>query len=629
MNATLDLKLETFLGRLAPFALAALVLLPAQAAETNSIKLEVDAREIQRRLVHAREEIPVHPGKLALWYPKWIPGTHAPCGPVENIGGLFLETPDGKPIAWQRDGAEPCRIECTIPAGMNRLIIRIDYICNQPSVNSEGVDCFGNSKLGVMSWNTCLFYPEDASIDELTAGVKLLLPPKWRIGTALTVARETNSLFEFKSASLRNLVDCPLICGEYLRTIDLNPEKFPTVVMHVVSESQAAVQVDEKMIGKFRKLVQEASRLYGGAHFTNYHFLCTCSDQAGGAGVEHLSSSMDQMGERSLIDEGAFEGDADLLPHEFTHSWCGKHKRPAGMVTTNFHTPERTSLLWVYEGLTEYLGGVLSVRSGLVSTNDFLAGFTGTIDGLMHTAGRQWRPLEDTATANYTLRGHSPNWGSWRRSQDYYPEGALLWLEADAIIRQESDGHKSLDDFCKKFLGPDGRDKIVPYERADVIKALNDITPYDWATFIHDRVDVTQTDLPLTVLERCGYRLQYSPEPPKGHRGSASDTLGMSIDGSGRVSSVTPGMPGDQAGFAPGMTVVGVNNIKFSSDHLKDAIADSVEKRHIDFLMLDGDTYRTITIKYADGLKYLQLVRDKTKPDLLSAILKPAGKESE
>ncbi len=606
---------------------------PADGQEPGAIRLEVDSREISRKLLHAREEIPVRPGKLALWFPKWVPGTHSPGGPVQNIGGLRLETPQGAAVPWRRDETEPCRLECAVPEHVDTLVVRLDYICNQPSVNSTGVDSFGNGHLGVINWNTCLLYPENASIDDVMVSLRLLLPPRWRFGTALRAAQEADSSIVFKTETLRDLVDSPLICGEFLRTIDLKAKNMPPVWLHLVSESAEAVQIDDKAVGKYRKLAAEAGALFGGAHFQEYHFLVTCSDEAGSYGVEHLSSSLNGLGERDLVDEKKRAGfrASGLLPHEFSHSWCGKHRRPAGMLTKNFHTPERTSLLWVYEGLTEYLGEVLMVRSGLLSIDGYRPELVFVIDTLSHREGRRWRPLEDTAIASHILRAPSPGWGSMRRSQDYYREGELLWMEADAIIRQETDGRRSLDDFCKKFMGADRKEKIVTYELADLIQTLKEVADHDWAKFIHERVDVPQTELPLSVVERCGYRLQYANRPSEFlkdyerdyHYVVASDSIGLLLNDKGQIRDVFPGMAADKAGLAPGMEVLGVNGRKYSANRLNDSLAESVTRRQIEFLVIEGDTLHNFTLHYADGSKYLELVRDPTKPDLLAAILSP------
>ncbi len=598
-----------------------------------AIRMDVDAREVSRQLLHSRLEIPAAPGKLSLWYPKWIPGTHAPGGPVANLAGLRFETSEGKAIAWRRADSEPYRFECTVPPGADRVVVRLDYICNQPTANSSGVDSFGNALVGVVNWNTCLLYPDGVAIDDIQATVRLQLLANWRYGTALIVDKESAEGIEFKPEILRHLVDSPLICGENFRTIELKGKNFPPAFLHLTSESASAIQIDDKLISQYRNLVSEAGALFGAAHFQAYHFLVVCSDQIPHNGLEHLASSFNVVSERELIDDKKRKGwPAYLLPHEFVHSWCGKYRRPADMVTTNFHTPEHTRLLWVYEGLTQYLGEVLTVRSGLLTTNEYLPWLASKVDLLMHQEGRRWRSLEDTASASYLLRAHSTSWNNLRRDQDYYNEGLLLWLEADAIIRQKSDGARSLDDFCKKFLGANSsKAKIVPYELADVIKILKELADYDWEKFIRERVDQPMEALGLEFVGRAGYRLQYATKPSElvtdrerdGKFVSANDSLGLSFTEEGKVTSVVPGMPGDKAGVAPGMTAVGVNERKFSGQRLKDAIADSVTRRKIDFLVLEGDRFRAIAVNYADGPKYLELVRDASKPDILKTILKP------
>lgn len=613
-------------------ALSTLALAPLRGAETAVMQLEVDAREISRRLLHARQEIPVQPGPLALWYPKWIPGTHAPGGPIENLGGLWLETPAGEPIRWRRDETEAWRIECTIPEGVETLIVKLDYICNQPTENSSGVDSSGTIAVGFLNWNTCLFYPEEAAIEEVQVRARLLLPPRWRFGTALTAETEEGGVVVFRPETLGDLVDSPVVLGEHFRTVELKPKDFPPTFMHLAAEAPAALQLEERVVALYRNVASEAGALFGGAHFQSYHWLVTCSDELGYNGVEHLASSYNAVRERDLIDDRKRQGwVAMLLPHEFVHSWCGKHRRPAGMIARNFHTPDRLSLLWVYEGLTQYLGDILEVRAGLTTTNQYLTQLAGTTSGLMHTTGRRWRSLEDTAIASHLLRAGSRSWGQLRRSQDYYSEGMLLWLEADAIIREVSAGRRSLDDFCQRFMGPQRQEKIVPYDRAEVVQTLRELADFDWEKFIHDRVDVPQEALPLTSIERCGYRLQYSTKPSESQQElereagfvAATDSIGLAFGNDGQVLTVVPGMPGDQAGVAPEMVVQAVNGRRFSPDRLRDAIADSVTKRRIELLIVQGDLFRTITIPYAGGPKYLELVRDPNKPDLLAEILRP------
>jgi predicted metalloprotease with PDZ domain len=604
-----------------------------------NIKVDVDAREISRSLLHARIEMSATPGEFVVWYPKWIPGVHAPGGPSENIAGLRFENTKGETIAWKRDEVEMNRFHLTVPAGVDRIIAKLDYICNQPSVNSSGVDSFGNSLLGVINWNTVLLYPETASIDETTASVHVQIPEEWKFGTSLSTDSVMRGSIAFKADTLRRVVDSPFICGKHFRDIELTGKNTPPAFMHLVSESPSAIALDDKLIAQCRKLVAEAVALFGGSRWENYHFLVVCSDQLPRNGLEHLASSFNVVGERDLIDEKKRKNwAAYLLPHEFVHAWCGKFRRPAGMVTTNFHTPEHTKLLWIYEGLTQYLGEVLTVRSGIMTPEENLPVLANTINFLMHQEGRRWRPLEDTATASWQLRAHSQAWSQLRRGQDYYSEGALLWLEADALIREKSGGHKCIDDFCKKFFAADRAKQpiVVPYELSEVITDLKELADIDWNSFVNDRTTKTKESLNLDFLSQTlGYRLQYDAQPSEIFKQREAerkqvaviDSLGLSASDDGKIGSVIPGLPADKAALASGMIITGVNNRKFSPQRLKDGIADSVTNRKVDLLILDGDTFRNVALDYSGGPRYLNLVRNAEHTDTLSAILKAVVKE--
>jgi predicted metalloprotease with PDZ domain len=611
-----------------------LISLTAFAAPPQ-LAIDVDARELGRSLLHSRVELPATAGKMIVWYPKWIPGVHAPGGPVANLGGLRFTTPKGDAIEWKRDDEEPFRFHITVPAGADRAVAHLDYICNQPTPNSSGIDSFGNSLLGVINWNTVLVYPEDANIDTATAKVRLRLPEGWRYGTALKVERQTADGIDFTAGTLRTVVDSPLICGRHFRDVELTGKNTPPVFMHLVSESPAAIQIDDKLIERYRALVAETLAMFGVAHFESYHFLVVCSDALPNNGLEHLASSFNAVGERELIDDKKRKAwPAYLLPHEFVHSWCGKYRRPAAMVTTNFHTLERTRFLWIYEGLTQYLGEVLTVRAGLLTPEEFLPQFAGKLDWLMRQAGRKWRSVEDTAVASWQLRARSPAWTQLRRGQDYYDEGLVTWLEADAIIRDRSGGKHSMDDFCRKFFAKQPKaTSVAGYEFNEVLGILRELADHDWARFFRERIEQPRAELGLGFLEPLGYRLQYSAKQSDYAKDRDSDrkqtsvsaSLGLSVGDDGRIVSVIPEMPADKAGLASGMTISGVNGRKFSGQRLKDSIADSVANRSVELLVLDGDLFRNVTLSYAEGPKYLELIRRTDRTDILGAIVKPAS----
>ena len=611
-------------------------------AAPPEIRLDVDAREISRSLLHARIEIPAAPGGFIVWYPKWIPGVHAPSGPVQNLAGLRFETAAGAAIPWRRDDEEMNRFHLTVPAGADRVIAKLDYICNEPTVNSSGVDSFGNSKIGVINWNTVLLYPEGVSIDAINTRVRLRLPEGWKFGTSLTTPQEESEI-AFAPMTLRRVVDSPLICGEHFRTIELTPKNpppdTPAGFLHLTSEAASAIAIDDKLIAQYRKLYAEALALFGGARFESYHFLVVCSDLLPRNGLEHLASSYNEVAERDLIDNKKRKSwPAYLLAHEFVHAWCGKFRRPAGMVTTNFHQPEHTSLLWVYEGLTQYFGEVLTVRSGLLSFDEHLPAFASKLSWLMHQEGRRWRALEDTAVASWLNRARSASWAQLRRGQDYYDEGLVIWLEADALIREKSGGRRSLDDFCRKFFVAD-RGKmpvVVGYELKEVTGILRELADEDWDRFFAERINQPRESLGLDfVTKTLGYRLQYSARPSeyvtdrdKDHKqiGMIS-SLGLVAAEDGRITSVVPGLPADRAGLANGMTITGVNDRKFSPQRLKDAVADSVTRRKVQLLILEGDAFRNVSLDYADGPKYLELIRTPEHADTLAGILKPLTKD--
>lgn len=609
---------------------------PVLGADARPMSIEVDASELPRRLIHTTLDIPCQPGSLRLWYPKWIPGTHGPKGRVEDIGGLRVETADGTVIPWKRDEIELFCFVVQVPAGVTSVRVKLDTVCESSSVEAAGIYSYGNASIGVINWNTCVVYPEGIPIDAQPVNVRLQLPPDWKFATALKSGEIADGAIPFKTVSLSTFIDSPLIAGRHLRTFPLKAEG-PPVFLHLTSESPEALNLDSKVIDAYSRMVREAEMLFGVTHYSEYHFLVVCSDAFGRFGVEHLSSSMNGVGERSLVDDNLRKGwVAMLLPHEFAHSWCGKYRRPSEMIATDYHSPIKTKLLWVYEGLTTYLGEVLMVRSGLATPEEYRVSLTRTIRNLSNTTGRQWRPLEDTATASHLSRSPGKSWNQLRRMQDYYSEGMLVWYECDTIIREKTDGTRSLDDFCKRFFARvKGLDTVAGHDYQDVIRDLQATAEYDWDAFLQRRVALAQESLPLDVVDRLGYRLRYtdkppvSPPPPPGSGpepdNTAADSLGISIV-SGQITMVVPGLPGDKSGLAPGMKVIGVNGKKFTTNRLRDAIADSIAHKHVEFLLEEGDEFRTIKVPYADGIRYLELIRIDGKPDVLGEIVKARTK---
>jgi predicted metalloprotease with PDZ domain len=629
----LDVRRFLFAGCFIIFALS----MTSSLAAAQSMQLFVDLSDAPRNIFHSRLTIPVKPGPFTLVYPKWIPGNHRPSGPIANVTGVKMEAA-GQTLAWQRDPVDMYAFHVDVPAGASELQVSLDTITNDGSAGASGPAATTN--VLDLNWNQVVLYPQGASSDEMQVEASLTLPQRWKFGTAMPVATVTkssnNEIIGFKPVSLTTLVDSPLIAGAHYRRIELTkPGEAPVHVIDMVSESEAGLAMTPADEAAYRKLVAETGALFGARHYLEYHFLLTLSDEAGHHGVEHHQSSDNSVGERTLVDSDQHLMEAGLLPHEFAHSWNGKYRRPAGLATRNYQDPMVGDLLWVYEGLTEYLGTVLTARSGLWTPEQYREALAETAAMLDHRAGRTWRPLEDTARSVQILRMAGPEWQSWRRGLDYYPEGQLIWLEVDTIIRQQSHGQKSLDDFCRLFQGGEsGPPKVVPYSFDDLVQALNQVVPYEWATLLKELVNSTKAGAPLGGIERGGWRLVYNDQPNLFiHTGEklrksadAAYSLGFVVKEDGEFSDVIHGSPAYEAGIGPQMKLVAINGRAWSKEVLQDALRASKDsKQPIDLLVENAKFFKTYSVAYHDGIRSPHLERSEGA-DLLGEILKPLSK---
>ena len=619
------------------FIIVALSLMSSSSG-AQSIQLFVDLTDAPRNIFHSRLTLPVNPGPLTLVYPKWIPGNHRPSGPIANVTGVKMEAA-GKILAWQRDPLDMYAFHVDVPAGATELRVSLDTITDDGSAGASGPAATTN--VLDLNWNQVVLYPQGASSDEVEVRSSVSLPGGWKFATALPRENTGNSaggnhLQVFRPVSLTTLVDSPLIAGDHYRKIELTkPGETPVHAMDMVSESDAGLAMTAADEAAYRKLVAETGVLFGARHYLEYHFLLTLSDEAGHHGVEHHQSSDNSVRERTLIEPDLHFMEAGLLPHEFTHSWNGKYRRPAGLATRNYQEPMVGDLLWVYEGLTEYLGNVLTARSGLWSAEQYREALAATAAMLDHRAGRSWRPLEDTARSVQILRMQGPEWQNWRRSLDYYPEGELIWLEVDAIIRQQSHGQKSLDDFCRLFHGGEsGPPKVVAYTFDDVVHTLNQVSPYDWASLLKDRVSSTGDRAPLGGIKRGGWRLAYNDQPnlfihtAEKLRKSvdASYSLGFVIKENGEFLDVIHGSPAYAAGIGPGMKLVAINGRAWSKDILLDALRVSKDsKQPMDLLVENAKFFKTYSIACHEGIRNPHLERAEGA-DVLGEILQPLTK---
>ena len=622
--------------RIAPLflALLALPVLPVRAADP--IRLEVDLTESPRQLFHAHEVIPVKPGLLTLYYPKWIPGEHAPSGPLENLAGLKF-TAGGKPLAWRRDPVDMYAVHLDVPAGVQALDATFDFL--SPGAGGEfGQSVSATPDIVDLEWNQVLLYPAGSPSKEITFDAGVKLPPGWQFGTALETATTNAVGTRFKPVTLNDLVDSPLIAGVHFRRVDLAPGDKVPVHLDLVADTEEDLAITPEQTQAMRNLVKQAYALFGSHHYGHYDFLLTLSSNTGHFGLEHHQSSDDRSWPGLYTDPATSLVGAHLLPHEYVHSWNGKFRRPANLWTPDFNTvPMQGDLLWVYEGLTEYFGNVLMARSGAVTApeyRDMLALDAATMD---HRPGRSWRPLQDTTDEAQILYYAPREWQNWRRVQDFYTEGELLWLDVDTKLRELSKGQRSMDDFAHAFYGMDDGSYITKtYTFDDLVATLNQVQPFDWAAFLKDRLDNTREGAPLDGIARGGYKLVYVETPTEYFKDleklrrmrNFMFSIGLALkDGEkdrGQVDDVLWNGPAFKAGVGTGMILVAVDGRAYDADKkvLDDAItAAKTSKAPIRLLMRNQDQYVSFDVDYHGGLKYPVLVPSGTGPAALDAII--------
>jgi predicted metalloprotease with PDZ domain len=602
------------------------------SAQQNIVRVRVDATDVQRRLFHIQMDIPAKPGAMTLLYPQWIPGEHGPTGPISQLVGLKIRA-GNQVIPWRRDSVNMYAFHIDVPAGVSQLDVAFDFI-SPPEEGGFTSGASATTELAVMNWNQLLLYPQGTDSDSFQIQATLRVPNGWKYGTALPIERETGNEVQFKPASMTTLIDSPLSTGAHYKTIDLGTEGGLPHYLHIAADSDRALEVSPEVVAKYKNLVKETGALFGARHYRGYHFLFTLSDHVAHFGLEHHESSDNRLGERTLVDPDVMRAGADLLPHEMVHSWNGKYRRPGGLAPTGkdggFETPMKGDMLWIYEGLTNYLGEVLTPRTGLWTAEEYRESLAATAAEMDSTPGRSWRPLEDTAVAAQVLYETGSDYGSYRRSVDFYPEGTLLWLEIDATIRQLSKGSKSLDDFCKLFHGgSSGAIAMKPYNFEDVVSGLNAVQAYDWAGFLNQRLRSTNERAPLGGIEKSGWKLAYDNVRSEFWKSveerrkwaDLSYSIGLSVREDGSVVDVILGGAAQKAGVAPSVKLIAVNNRQFTPTVLRDAVAKTAEGKPIELMIRNGEFYSTHKLDYKGGERYPHLVRDNAVPDLLSSII--------
>lgn len=606
--------------------------LPAGAQNPPGvIHLRVNLTRAPQKILHAEMAMPAHPGPLTLYYPQWIPGEHAPDGPITDLAGLKFSA-GGKAIPWRRDLTDMFAFHLEVPEGANSIEAQFDFLLAAPA-SGFSAGASATEQLDLVSWNQVLLYPMGWPVSELTYAPSVELPKDWQFATALHVQKKSGSTIEFEPVRLDRLVDSPVLAGRFFRVIQLTPGQKPANEIDIAADSEAALEMPPEMQMQYKQLVAETGALFGSRHYREYHFLLSLSDDVAHFGLEHHESSDDRAAERSLVDDTLRIEMAGLLPHEFVHSWNGKYRRPADLATPDFQQPMKDDLLWVYEGLTQYLGEILTARSGLLNEQQFRENLAYIAATYEHRPGRNWRPLQDTADAAQLLYFARGEWENYRRSTDYYDEGTLIWLEVDTTIRRLTGDKKSMNDFCRIFHGgPGGEPALKTYTFDDVVAALTSVAPYDWAGFLTKRLATTEPHAPLAGIENSGWKLVYNETPNEIQQAreearqemDLTSSLGFVVQEDGTLRDVVYDGPAYKAGIGPGMKLAGVNGQQFSADALQDVLeASTSSDAPITVLVMNGAYFRTFPIDYHGGMRYPHLERVNGRPDLLGEIIRP------
>jgi predicted metalloprotease with PDZ domain len=603
---------------------------PQDAPYPGTIALQVDASDTAQGIFRVHETIPVSAGALTLLYPQWIPGDHSPTGPIAMLAGLTLSA-NGKPLAWKRDKYNVYAFHLDVPVGVASIDASFQYLSGR--TDSEGFEITG--QMMDMEWSKVSLYPAGHFSRDITFAPSVKLAHGWQLGTALETSSLSGDTTTFKPVTFNNLVDSPVYAGQYFKRVDLTGGDKVPVHLDIVADAPKYLEMSPEQLKVHRALVEQATTLFGSHHYDHYDFLFSLSDQLGGNGTEHHQSSEDGLGADYFTAWSDNAPDRDLLAHEYTHSWNGKFRRPADLWTPNFNVPMGDSLLWVYEGQTQYWGFVLTARAGMWTPEQFrdaLAMVAANYD--RDRPGFQWRSLEDTTNDPTAARRSSLPYRSWQMSEDYYSGGQMMWLDVDAKLRDLTHDRKSLDDFARAFFGVDNGSYVTKtYTFDDVVAALNGVTPFDWANFLHARVDALNPPL-LDGIAATGWKLVYTdqqsayekqydsrPESSR-HLFNFAWSIGLTMAKEGVINDVRWGGPAFKAGVSTGATVVAVNGQSYSSDVLKDAIAAAKgSNAPIQLLLKYQGGLKTVPVDYHDGLQYPHLVRVTGTPDYLSQII--------
>lgn len=602
---------------------------PQDVPFEGTLQINVDASDLARRIFRVHEVIPASPGPMTLLYPQWLPGHHSPSGPISQLAGLEV-TANGNVLPWKRDPLNVFAFHVDVPEGASKVEVSFQFL--SPQSTREGRVVMTPEMLN-LQWNANSVYPAGYFSKRIMTQTTVKFPAGWQFGTALEVESREGDTVRFKPIAYDDLVDSPIYAGKYFKRVDLDPGAKVPVHLNIVADDAKYLEIKPEQLKVHRNLVQQMYKLYGAHHYDHYDFLLSLSKKMSGQGLEHHRSSENGVSPGYFTEWDKNALGRDLLAHEFNHSWNGKYRRGADLTTPNFNVPMQDSLLWVYEGQTQFFGHVIAARSGLWTdeqARDMLAFVAATYD-----KGRpglaSWRNIQDTTNDPIIARRAPLPYRNYQSSEDYYSGGQMIWLDVDGKLRDLSHGKRSIDDFAKAFFGMDsGQWAVNTYTFEDVVKTLNDIQPFDWASYLRTRVDGHGPF--IGGIASHGWKLTYTDKPSaavkalEARRQSVDLTysLGLSLGKDGSIGDVLWDGPAFKGGISPGMTVVAVNGQDYSAEALKEAVTAAAKDKSlsIELLVKNFDRYKTVRLDYHDGLKYPHLVRDTGKPDTLTELFK-------
>jgi len=549
--------------------------------------------------------------------------------------GLEIKA-QGERLVWSRNPLDMNAIRVRVPRGSDHLDVTIESGLSTEGGGSTSAPA-SSEHLAVVKWNEFLLLPQGIDADTLSAVATIIVPVGWSIASALDSKPLATGGYEFETTSVAHLVDSPVQLGRYSRRINLRGAEPNPSLQHSISimaDSSAAIVIPDGFEKAYSSLVAEAGTLFGSRPYRHYIWLLTLSHVFSERdGLEHHESSDNRDRADALTEPACCEGLAELLAHEYVHSWNGKYRRPYGLLSPDYQKAMDGSLLWVYEGMTAFWSNVLSARAGLITTEHYREMLAQAAAAFDTETSARWRPMADTAVAAQLLYRSTRAWESRRRSTDFYDASVFLWLDVNAEMQARSKGHVTIDDFARRFYGgSSGSPQLKPYAEQDIYDALSAETSNDWRAFIHRHLNSTGSEVLLAALERTGWRLTYSRDEnawveylQKDNKSTLRQwSIGVNLDKDARITDVIDGRAAARAGASPGMTIVGVNGERYSVEVLDAAIAEAQTTHNsIALLVESNDFFRTLSVAYYDGPRFPHLLRIDGSPDTLLPLLEP------